>query len=75
MQYLNADCIESFWDAQPAYHPISRPAFGIPAYFAGFQDNTDHTREELGNDTGFIQIIFQSLSIICPRPVVIKWKG
>ena len=72
MQYLNADCIESFCDVQLAYHPILRPVFGIPAYFAGFQDITDHTRQELGNDACFIQLIIKCLSIICPRLVVIK---
>ena len=54
MQYLNADCIESFRDAQPAYYPILRPAFAIPADFAGFQDIRNHTREELGNGLFYI---------------------
>ena len=72
MQYLNADYIERFWDVQPAYHPMLRSAFGIPANFAGFQDITDHMREELGNDTCFIQFLFKCLSIICPRLVGIK---
>ena len=38
MQYLNADCIESFWDAQP----ILRPTIGISADFASLQDIIDH---------------------------------
>ena len=66
---------ESFRDAQPAYHPILRPAFGIPASFEGFQDNTDHRREELGNDTCLVQFILTSLPIICPSVAGIKWKG